>query len=607
MRKSVRLAAVVLLVLATVGIAPAGAWAVDAPPAPVMPVPDVPSRTVQMTKVNGTWTDVKTLQVWRGMVDWATKPGTTVATIPKPITPAAPLVRGATGAPLVSAFVGGFAIGQAGLQLYGQITGDDPLEGICGSGFEGVGAVIYMGMMPDCSAPVSTPNVDAPGGYADLKLNGTTIVSYKGSLPPVAQAPNYWSRFCYGYSGSTPTGYSIVKVFTNGTTGSGAPSYWTGSGCSTNYYHYGPDYQGKWPGFGEYSPGLSLKQNSTNQIVATMTKLSTNPKRTPNCRIEWEDGTQTTANGLDYHEDVGIPLSSTGLGCEQAYVSKPGAGPDLLPERISVHSSSEDGAITQIVDSPVPEMSPEQRRGLDANITRGLVLEKTVNGVVDSCMTWAADCAQWWDDPAKTSNYRCTFNGAVITLDECGVYRNTFNERTATPTITDPETGNQAPWESSSPSNTTNPGTGPTPGEACMSEWSSAPNPIDWILHPIKCALVWAFVPRDSVVVSTQTALATAWAPTIFGRLPDVVGTALTIPDGGSGCSGPLVAIPLHLGDLNVDYQGYPLSACEAPMSVLADWSRLIGSAVIIWLTGLGIIRRASATVNAPGIGGGAA
>lgn len=591
MRRSVRLFAVVLLVLATIGVAPAGAYAATAPPPAVDPALDIPSRVVQMSKIDGTWTDLKAYQMLRGMIDMATKPGNTVATIPKPITPAVPIVRGAAGGPLVASFIGGFAIGTAGLQLYGQITGDDPLDNLCGTGFQGVGSVLYMGMMPDCSGPVAYPNADV-SGIAKATYGGITysLVNWGSTAT---------ENFYFICRASAAAGIYVEHIGRTNPNGGfpnvAAPPCYTSSAIRSI----------------TTKPltvtGFKLRANSSGgAILAESQPVQSNPQRTPRCKIQWSDDTETEAVGSVYREADGIPISSSGLGCEQAYVSKPGAGPDLLPERISVHSSDGDGVSTQIMDAPVPEMSPEQKRALDPNISRGLVLEKTVDGVTDSCMTWAANCTNWWEDPNKTANYRCTFNGEAITLDECGIYRNTFNEQTSTPTITDPETGNQVEWSSTtSTSNSTDPGTGPTPGEACMSEWASAPNPIEWILQPIKCALVWAFVPRATVVTATQTAVSTAWDATIFGQLPPIVTTALTIPDGGNGCSGPYVDLPIHIGGLNVEYQGYPLSACAAPMSGLADWSRLISSAVIIWLTGLGIIRRASATVNAPGVGAG--
>ena len=99
----------------------------------------------------------------------------------------------------------------------------------------------------------------------------------------------------------------------------------------------------------------------------------------------------------------------------------------------------------------------------------------------------------------------------------------------------------------------------------------------------------------------------TVGSGTVSAALAICASCSIVIPDGGTGCSGPVVDIPIHFAGLNVDYHGYPLSACTEPMSTLAGWARVIGSAILIWATGLGIIRRASAVVNAPGVGGGPA
>ncbi len=82
------------------------------------------------------------------------------------------------------------------------------------------------------------------------------------------------------------------------------------------------------------------------------------------------------------------------------------------------------------------------------------------------------------------------------------------------------------------------------------------------------------------------------------------MGTIFTPPEGSSGCLGPHVYMPFSEAfDGWVDVDMYPLSACEEPMASVAAMSRLISGAVMLFLLVLGIVRRASATVSAQGVG----
>lgn len=601
--------AVVVLVVLTPGAAATAAE----PVVPVTPIPDLPSNTIRMTPTStGSWT---ASDWWRAVIWKAAQPGTEVATLPttgtkvatvaKPITPAATFARGAAGGPLVGAFLGGFAIGQGGLQLYGAVTGDDPLDEVCGTGWEGVSSFLYIGMMPDCQGVIEQANSD---------ISTTATLTYQGVSFSIRNVHSYprqdvsWS-YCTTLAGSTPTpsGYVLVArkpdggwenaPMSNTTNPSFAPCLNAGNGVWSFL---------SMPSVVGHPPHLAWRQQSTGQIVAEQQTSSADPVRTPRCHIDWEDGTTTVGTGVPYRETEGFPLSTVGTGCKSAWDAKPGAGPDLLPSQIGVESE-QGGAITEIATQEVPDMAPEQRRALEAvpGNGRGLVLEKTVDGSVKSCNTWEVDCAQWWTQTSEgtstTSPYRCTFGGNLVSLTECGPYRRTFDAPTTSPTITDPSTGQEVPW--SGPA--TNPGTiadGVTGGGACGAAWSW--NPVDWVLNPIKCA----FIPSTAKVTATQTAIATAWAPTVFGQLPIIVGDVFEAPTGDESCQGPHIYMDFAQywdGWPVVDW--YPLNACEEPVSHVATLARTIGAAILIYLTALGIVRRISATVQAPGLGAGAA
>lgn len=218
-------------------------------------------------------------------------------------------------------------------------------------------------------------------------------------------------------------------------------------------------------------------------------------------------------------------------------------------------------------------------------------------------------CLVGWVDDWKLhpSRYTCSWGSTAEPIGMCSMYRNIAYG--ILPNV-DPTTGDFLSPDAPAPGSLPNGGTITTPSDAtdissgdCFPTGWGLLNPVEWVVKPVKCGLVWAFVPRTSVLTATQTAIANAWAPTIVGRLPTVVSSAVVVPAGGSGCQGPHVQIPLHLAGANADYDGYPLSACADPAASIATWARLIGSAILIWFTGLGIIRRASSVVHAPGVG----
>jgi hypothetical protein len=147
-----------------------------------------------------------------------------------------------------------------------------------------------------------------------------------------------------------------------------------------------------------------------------------------------------------------------------------------------------------------------------------------------------------------TQTYACSFNGNPVALTECGVYRYTFDSRTATPTITDPVTDEQIVWGSRPDgSNSIDPGTGPgtatSPGTQCMAEWGSAPDPVQWVLHPVKCALVWAFVPRTAVATATQLRMEDHWRGSLPGQLAEAISGIGVELDAGD-CGGLVLPSP---------------------------------------------------------------
>jgi hypothetical protein len=138
---------------------------------------------------------------------------------------------------------------------------------------------------------------------------------------------------------------------------------------------------------------------------------------------------------------------------------------------------------------------------------------------------------------------------------------------------------------------------------AGMASW----NPVDWIYTPVKCALTWAFVPKngtggdlfnDFVQKFTDGGIGPwlAVPPMLFEDLPQ-----------GGGCQGPPLTMPETLGGKTY----YPLNACSDPMAKYANMSRSLITVVVVFygmfsvinslttsLTGYRMFERESAAVT---------
>lgn len=592
-----RTAATALSVLLAGSLVFAGspAHAVEPPPGPVDELLDIPSRVVKSATGSPVGDTVMMMlkgQRWvAGGGSLVAPPAVPLAEIPKPIT--APAAAARAGGSVLTAAMLGWGIGSNGsIALIALANGTDYSQVYCSQPqwYQGVTSFVNMGFSPDCFTDVTNANDDH---VASPLVYGGTTFSYLGSVNPVS-APN-WRYHCGGYTGTNPTSwpgsYTAIMRTSAGDFSLSFGAWDLGNVCAPAGFT-----AAKWS-LSQTSPaswtgaGTLMVRNNTTGVIVAQESAAGDPTRTARCKITWRDGTTTTGTGQTYKESTGLPMSASGLGCEQAYVSKPGRGPALMPSRIAVES--DDGtSITEISGQDVPEFGPDEKRAFETGNGHGLVLEKVTGVTVSSCMTWAADCSGWWTatDEGTTpavgsSTYRCTYGGAEIALVECGPYRHTFDTQTQTPTITDPVTGEDVEWSAQpSTGNSINPGTGPgtglSPADACFETgWSEAANPVDWVLVPVKCALVWAFVPRQSVVDAAQGSIQDGIDSSVVGTVGTALASLGSSFDAGVGCGG----LPIHLeafGHTLVD--SYLLASCEEPAAGIAATVRTILSVAII-------------------------
>lgn len=510
-----------------------------------------------------------------------------------------------------AAFTGAWMLGAAGVNLYGVMTDTDPQQAMCGAPdwLRVANDLLSVTIAQrECSPMVNDPNFDSPAtgsvGGRTAHVNQFTGSFTRSSIvcavgPSLVGANQSLQIMVNGGTSGAPLQLNTQLATGGNDAGCGSLGGRQVHACTMENFVGGA---ANCPGRPYYITGISIVQLGTGAVVATGTLNRADPTRQVNCTIRWEDGTTTTGNGPTYTESTGFPVHGTQAACNGAYVSKPGAGPDLMPSEIKVGSKNNDtGAQTEISTQEVPDFTESERKGLKPGDGTGLKLLKVVDGKRVSCMTWAADCAQWWtatNQGTQTDVYRCTFGGADVDIAECGIYRFTFDVETDTPTIVEPgadaEPGLNLGWGTSTNGrNATDPGLGVSPGDLCFDEWDDAINPIDWVLHPVKCALVWAFAPRPAKLDDFGKRLDLNWKDSMPGQLAlTFAGLGAAFDSLGAGnCNGITIDMP---SGLNPD--GSPrivsrqfMNACGGILAPFAAATFWITTASILILGGISI------------------
>lgn len=133
---------------------------------------------------------------------------------------------------------------------------------------------------------------------------------------------------------------------------------------------------------------------------------------------------------------------------------------------------------------------------------------------------------------------------------------------TPPPTVTPvgpPGSGNPAPDPSGDPA-----------GDSCFPSGWHVFNPLEWVYKPVKCVVLWAFVPPAGAMTEDFNAVRTQWTDSGPGRWAGYVGGVVgTANQGGGGsCEGPPLVLPATKFSPTVTM--HLLSACASPMSVIA-------------------------------------
>lgn len=241
-----------------------------------------------------------------------------------------------------------------------------------------------------------------------------------------------------------------------------------------------------------------------------------------------------------------------------------------------------------------------------------LTLKKVTESTTEvDCFTVPAECVDWYEESASNpTKYKCYYAGQARALSDCFVYSRVFDKGKVQEGTGygDPATGGDP---GTGTGTKTNPGAAlvamrepvqnPSGDRQCWPTGWAAFNPFEWVFQPVRCALEWAFVPREAKLVQVQTAIKLAATNSRPGEMvQSISGWADAVNDiDPSGCAGPAVNLNL----MGIVYSGHPLSACAEPAATLAWWSKLIIGVSVALAAALAITRYLGLQFGFSGVG----
>lgn len=221
-------------------------------------------------------------------------------------------------------------------------------------------------------------------------------------------------------------------------------------------------------------------------------------------------------------------------------------------------------------------------------------LQCTLRVYVDGVPCHVGDyyCVDWMTTAGTSHQVQCKFGTYTLDLSQCRVLRRAYQTDTTVKTLTttDPATGgpDTATTDPAAPPSLT---TGTNPGTAPGIDTTTSPdssncfgtgwswNPVSWVYVPVKCALKWAFVPRQQTLQDTTNAMKTDAQNTVAWTWINGALNALPQPPSeGGDCAGPSFTVPI--GSTSKTFQ--PFNACAQPVKRVADVTKgLLGVGVI--------------------------
>ncbi len=466
-----------------------------------------------------------------------------------------------TAASALTTYAIGTAIGQGALQAFGIDGAGD----VCTSDFSSLGPLIGAGDCGDWLASnPATPNDDAVAGTTagPVTLPSGATVTYTGTYQ--YQGKTLWTYQVTGATGArlfdiplyveTPAGRKIATTY---------PAFKAGTNDASPYSldpawaAYADSDQGNGTGnlykvLGMCDPTTMCASGKPDYLAATATA---DPARQLQCSIRGSDGNDYTKSTGDFHEgDEQLPTPQCpqlpqGVTPKHVKIIETGG-----PKPLVIYEGDQDPWAAEVA-----QRFPQCVEGTCA-------LELYLMPDHASCFDGKTGCNGWYEDTQKTAKYQCEYDGVVVTLEHCNRYRQVFDTaaRTAGAPYSSPD--GTVRLKASTPSETGRTLKQEPSIESCVKS-STSTGVFSVIFNPVRCAFVWAFVPRPTVLLKATSDLYDDIADTDAGRF--VLGWAAFfgrvnfIP----GCKG----FVLHFQGKDI----YPANACPgtwaAPIAALVN------------------------------------
>lgn len=413
----------------------------------------------------------------------------------------------------------------------------------------------------------SNPSWNITSGLVNFRCNGGQYAaSGNGTVPTVTGPGNY------NVTLTCPTGQGSVI----------GPNFFVRNGIGV-YHQFGlwtvgyePAPEGTVPGTMIYN--LTCSDGATTTVITenvTMNIQPGQPVLTP---------------------EISCPSGSTSIGVEVDWVPDEGSPIEVIPP-------SSDQIIPGIDE--FIELYPECFNGemeclLELSEKRGT---KTY-----TCGSVGQLCPDWASDPYAPTSYECTYGGHLIDLNYCSTFRapwigvlpNVDEEGTVIPYTAPPDFGL----------------TEPVPGvdtqvsrQGCAppSFWDAVTNIPYWIWQGTLCALSDAFVPNQTKLITNFQELNQSWMGTPPGKIINWVEDLWNDVPVLEGCEGPRINFEIDWTEFMpgfvVNYDDYPLSACEPPFDWLATMARMIGAGAMMTFSVISISRYIGGVIGFPGFG----
>jgi hypothetical protein len=222
-------------------------------------------------------------------------------------------------------------------------------------------------------------------------------------------------------------------------------------------------------------------------------------------------------------------------------------------------------------------------------------------GTERNCYDFPEHCEGWYTKTDKATKFKCRYGtnlaaAALLALAECTHLAQLFEPNAvdsgqAYPDPSKDPAASPGGQTSTAPAPATPPGSGvndPTKTRQCWPTGWGMFNPFEWVYLPVKCALEWAFVPRQSVINGNNGMINNGWNNTLIRQVMMAGETLLAaLPDDG-GCGGIPLNVTLPGG---VQVSETLLNSCGPPLAAAAATTKGILSGSIIVATFLACTR----------------